>query len=140
MRTHGESGFSTLEVIAAVAIIAIALVPIIGLQTQLTRSQIRLEEAHTDSTAARNALALIRDINPMQTSEGSRRLDDRTTVRWSSAPVSPLRQSINPAGFEVQLYRISAVIERPETTVTTMQFDLVGWRPMSGHQGDPGME
>lgn len=140
MRSHGESGFSTLEVIAAVAIIAIALVPIIGLQTQLTRNQIGLEQAHADAAAARNALALLRDINPMRTPEGSSRLDHRTTVRWTSAPVSPMRQSINPAGFEVQLYRMSAAIERGEAIVTTMQFDLVGWRPLSLEERPTGLE
>ncbi len=128
MRSRLESGFSTLEVIAAVAIIAIALVPIIGLHTQLSRSQIRLEEAHADSTAARNALALIRDINPMISPQGERLMDERTILRWTSAAASPLRQSVNPAGFEVQLYRVSATIERPNAPVTTMQVDLVGWR------------
>lgn len=131
MRAQRESGFSTLEVIAAVAIIAIALIPIAALQTQLARSQARLAEAHSDSTAVQNAVALLRDINPMLTPEGQRRLDDRTTLFWTSAPVSGLRPSVNPPGFEVQLYRVSAAIRRPSQPSTTIQLDLIGWRPLS---------
>jgi type II secretory pathway component PulJ len=128
MRAKGESGFSTLEVIAAVAIIAIALVPIATLQIQLTRAQARLAEAHTESTDVHNAMALLRDINPMTAPSGARRLDDQSTLTWTSAAVSPLRQSVTPPGFEVQLYRVNGVIQRTNAPTTTIQLDLVGWR------------
>lgn len=128
MRAWRESGFSTLEVIAAVAIIAIALMPIATLQTQLARSQARLAKAHAESTAVQNAMALLREINPMLTPAGEHRLDGRTTLNWTSAPVSSLRQSVNPPGFEVQLYRVSAAIRRPNAPDTTVQLDLIGWR------------
>lgn len=123
-----ESGFSTLEVIAAVAIIAVALVPIMMLQTQLARSQARLDAAHDQSTSAQNALALIRDINPMSTPTGRRRLDARTDLAWSSTPISGVSQTVNPTGFEVQLYRVTGVVERDNVPLTTTQIELVGWR------------
>lgn len=125
-----EAGFSTLEVIAAVAIVAIALLPIAALQTQLARSQGRLAEAHAETTSAQSALALLRDINPMLTPTGERRLDDRTTLVWTSAPASDLRRSITPAGFEVQLYRIHAQV-RGAGAATELQLDLIGWRKIS---------
>lgn len=129
MRAKRESGFSTLEVIAAVAIIAIALVPIATLQIQLTRSQARLAEAHTESTDVHNAMALLRDINPMAAPSGARRLDHQSTLTWTSAAASPRRQSTTPPGFEVQLYRVSGVIQRANAPATTIQIDLIGWRP-----------
>lgn len=128
MRPSHQSGFSTLEVIAAVAIIAVALVPIMDLQTELARSQARLAETSADSTAVNNALALMRDVNPMQAPEGRRRLDDRTAIVWTSVPISSVRQSVNPPGFEVQLYRLNAVIERGGGGVLNVQVDVVGWR------------
>jgi general secretion pathway protein I len=136
MRAKLESGFSTLEVIAAVAIIGIALIPIAALQTQLARSQARLAKAHAESTAVHNAMALLRDINPMLTPEGQRRLDDSTTLTWTSAAVSGLRQSVNPPAFEVQLYRVSATINRPSAASTAIQLDLIGWRPASQRSGE----
>lgn len=123
-----ESGFSTLEVIAAVAIIAIALVPIMMLQTQIARSQARLDAAHDQSTSAQNALALLRDINPMSTPTGRRPLDARTELAWSSTPISGVSQTVNPTGFEVQLYRVTGVVERDNVPLTTTQIELVGWR------------
>jgi general secretion pathway protein I len=128
MTRRAESGFSILEVIAAVAIIAIALIPIMMLQAQLARSQARLGDAHEHSTSVQNALALLRDINPMSTPSGQRRLDGRTALTWSSTPISGLRQTINPTGFEAQLYRVTGTIERDELPSTTLQIELIGWR------------
>ena len=123
-----ERGFSTLEVIAAVAIVGIALVPIAALQAQLTRSQARLEEAHADSTAVQNAMALLREVNPMLTPSGERRFSDGATLTWTSTPASPVRASTNAPGFAVQLYRVSANVRRPGAPATTIQVDLIGWR------------
>lgn len=128
MTRRRESGFSTLEVIAAVAIIAVALVPIMMLQTQLARSQARLDASHEQSTSAQNALALLRDINPMSTPTGRRRLDARTELAWSSTPISGVSQTVNPTGFEVQLYRVTGAIERDTLPLTTVEIDLIGWR------------
>ena len=136
MRGRFETGFSTLEVIAAVAIIAIALVPIAALQAQLAHSQARLAETHAETTAVQNALSQLREVNPMATPSGQRRLDDSTALTWSSAPASSLRQSVNPPGFDVQLYRVSGQIRRVDGAVTSVQIDLVGWR----RQGDQPRE
>lgn len=124
-----ERGFSTIEIIAAVAIVAIALVPISTLFGQLARGQARLEAAQAQSSAAHNSISLLRDINPMQTPSGTRRLDARTTLAWTSTPFSGVRQSVNPAGFEVRLYRISAEI-RDGAGTSTFQMELTGWRPL----------
>lgn len=137
MKKRFETGFSTLEVIAAVAIIGIALVPIAALQTQLARSEARLAETHTQTTAVQNALSLLRQVNPMLTPSGQRGLDDRTTLTWTSAPVSSARPSVNPPGFEVQLYRLSGQISRNGRAVTTVQLDLVGWRRLSSEMPSP---
>lgn len=126
-----ERGFSTLEVIAAVAIVGIALAPIAALQAQLTRSQARLEEAHGDSTAVQNAMALLREVNPMLTPTGERRFSDGATLTWTSAPASPVRTSTNAPGFAVQLYRVHADIRRPGAPATTLQVDLIGWRAVA---------
>lgn len=131
MSNRREQGFSTLEVIAAVAIIGIALIPIEALQTQISRSQARLMDVHAESTSVQNAMALLREVNPMLTPAGERRLDERTSLTWTSTPLSAPRPSTNAAGFEVQLYRVSANIRRSNATPTTLQVDLIGWRSIS---------
>lgn len=131
MKRAHETGFSTLEVIAAVAIVGIALVPIASLQIQIARGQVALSERQAEATAVRNSMALLRDVNPMQEPRGVRRLDDETTLTWTSVPISQLRQSVNPPGFEVQLYRVSAQIA-DESTANTFQLELIGWRAAAG--------
>jgi len=136
MSKQRERGFSTLEVIAAVAIIGIALVPIAALQTQLTRSQARLMDVHAESTAVQNAMALLREVNPTLMPTGERRLDDSTTLRWASAPLSAPQPATNAPQFEVRLYRVNATIQRPNAPVTTLAVDLIGWRAVH----EPAME
>lgn len=136
MSRRRETGFTTLEVIAAVAIIGVALVPIAALQIHLSRGQARLAEAHAESTDVHNAMALLREVNPMLAPTGQRRLDDRTTLSWTSAPVSGLRQSVNPPGFEMQLYRVEGEIQRQNAPATAVQIDLIGWRPSSSRAGE----
>ena len=98
MKARFQTGFSTLEVIAAVAIIAVALVPIAALQSQLARNQARLAAMQEETSAVQNAMTLLREINPMLTPQGERRLDDRTALTWTSAPASPRAQTANPQG------------------------------------------
>lgn len=136
MKSRTETGFSTLEVIAAVAIIAIALVPIATLQIQLARSQSRLAETHAETTAVQNALAMLREVNPMTNPTGQRNLGGQTILTWSSAPVSALRQSVNPVGFDVQLYRVSGQIHFADAAVTAVEVDLIGWRRRAEQSGE----
>ena len=131
MKRRSETGFSTLEVIAAVAIIAVALIPIASLQTQLARGGTRLVDAQDTTRAVQNAMAIVRAVNPMRTPRGRRVLSDQNVLSWSSAPISPLRSSVNPAGFEVQLYRVSVEIAHGAGAVDTFEVDIVGWRPAS---------
>ncbi len=127
MSTQRESGFSTLEVIAAVTIIAVALIPIANLQTQLARQQARLNEASQTTNAVQNALAFVREVNPALTPRGQRELSDGKTLTWTSTSISPPRDSANPPGYEIQLFRVRAEV-RDGATASTFEVDLVGWR------------
>lgn len=132
MKQRTQSGFSTLEVIAAIAIIAIALVPIISLQTQIARTQAHLAETHARSTDISNALALLRDVNPMLEPNGRRDLGGARALTWTATPLSPLRESRNPIGFEVRLYRVSAEV-RDGSDTSTFQIELIGWRRVNAN-------
>ena len=55
-------------------------------------------------------------------------MGEQTTLMWSSAPVSGLRQSVNPPGFDVQLYRVTGHIRRAGGAATAVEVDLIGWR------------
>ena len=128
MTKRTERGFSTLELIAAVAITAVALIPLAGVQAQLARDQARLSAQQRELTSVNNALAVLRGSNPMLNPQGSQQLDAETTVTWNSTPVSPPAPSVNPAGFVVRLYRVDAALQHRGEMVTSLQVDILGWR------------
>ncbi|MEO0674994.1 MAG: hypothetical protein AAFY32_08320, partial [Pseudomonadota bacterium] len=66
-----QAGFSVLEAIVAVALIAAAFLPLLALQTQLTRTAIAIERAEANLLARNNALALLQAINPGMRPAGS---------------------------------------------------------------------
>jgi|LNFM01.1.fsa_nt_gb type II secretory pathway component PulJ len=128
MTNRTERGFSTLELIAAVAITAVALIPLAGVQAQLARDQARLSAQQRELTSVNNALAVLRASNPMLNPRGSQQLDAETTLTWDSAPVSPLTPTVNPPGFVARLYRVDAALQHRGEMVTSLQVDILGWR------------
>ncbi|OQW58958.1 MAG: hypothetical protein A4S17_11560 [Proteobacteria bacterium HN_bin10] len=131
-----QRGFSTIEVIAAVAIVAIALVPIGTLLGELARGHARLEAAQAESSAVHNAISLLRDINPMQAPSGAFQLDAQTTLTWRASPISSVRRSVNPAGFELQLFRIDAEVRR-NNEISSFAVEITGWRPLADAMSRP---
>jgi general secretion pathway protein I len=113
-RVLREAGLSTIEVLVAVAVLGLALAPLIVVQGQIARTHQRYEEAYARSTLQRNALALLQDMNPMQTARGEIALDAENTLRWTSRPLSAVeRGSDHPIGdgpFDIALYGVDAEI------------------------------
>ena len=60
MTRSRDAGFSVMEALVAVAILAIALIPILMLQTQTSRASIREAQARAAITDQQNALAMLR--------------------------------------------------------------------------------
>lgn len=121
-----QSGFSALEAIAAVAILAVALIPIASLQSQLARGYGRQLEEAARSSAVHNSISLMRSINPMQTPSGTHQMG-QATMSWTSTPISPVQNSAQPAGFEVRLYRVEVEVSDRDVA-SSYSLDLIGWR------------
>lgn len=131
-----RGGFSLIEALIALAIAAMMLTALFQLQIQMARGQARAERVLEQVSSQENALALLRDLNPMLEPTGEIRLVEGDTVRWSSAPHG--RAQINagfPSGngqFEVQLFTVTVEISRRDgTSVSPLSFDRLGWRRLS---------
>lgn len=135
MTRRAQTGFSVIEALAALAIIAIALIPLVSLQTQVSRGYIQQREQRAELTARRNSLALLRDLNIMETPSGVRALDPETTMSWSAAPISPLtrntRQGAGEGEFDVRLFRVRISLTRPGASPNVFSVEQLGWRPVS---------
>lgn len=138
--TRGRDGFSLIEALVALAIAAMTLMAIFELQIQMARSQQRAALAIEQVAVQENALALTRNLNPMQQPQGRIELPGGDTVVWSAEPKSERRINAGfPAGdgaFEVQLYRVTVGVERAQgRPPAPLVFDRLGWRRLQSLEG-----
>lgn len=127
-----ESGFSVLEALVAMAILAAALLPLLALQGQFVRTTQSLERVQTRLSAESIALAHIKALNLDQSPEGT-----LSTVygpmTWTSTPAAGPHAGRDGAGFPsrfvITLYDVD--IEIASQTGTFQKFSLqgLGWHP-----------
>ncbi|QYF86433.1 prepilin-type N-terminal cleavage/methylation domain-containing protein [Brevundimonas sp. PAMC22021] len=137
---RAREGFSLIEALIALAIAAMTLTAIFELQQQMIRGQRRAADAMEQVAAQENALALTRDLNPLEQPEGTLELPEGDTIRWSSEPQTELRTNAGfPTGdglFQVQLFTVTVEIDRRNgRSPAPLVFDRMGWRRMTGEDG-----
>ena len=121
----------------ALAIAAMTLTAIFELQQQMIRGQRRAADVMEQVAAQENALALTRDINPMDQPTGTITLPEGDVIRWTSSPKTERRTNAgSPTGdgtFQVQLFTVTVEIERRNgRSPAPLVFDRMGWRRMVG--------
>lgn len=134
--TRRREGFSLIEALVALTIAAMVLGAIFELQLQMVRGQRRATEAMDQVMAQENALALTRNLNPMERPSGVIALPGGDTIRWTSeAKGRPVQNAGFPSGdgmFMVQLFTLTVQVERVSgTSPAPMVFDRMGWRRLS---------
>lgn len=128
MKRERQSGFSVIEALVAVAIMAAAILPLATLQGQVSRSAAQQQQMQTGLAAERNAMAVLRDANMMATPSGALDLGGGQTLRWRARPISSA-VATNAGGFEVALYAVEAeVVDERGEDVSKFSIDQVGWR------------
>lgn len=132
-----REGFSLIEALVALSIAAMTLTAIFELQQQMIRGQRRAADAMEQVAAQENALALARDLNPIEEPQGVIQLPEGDTIRWSSEPKTEMRTNAGfPTGdgmFQVQLFTVTVEIERRNgRSPAPLVFDRMGWRRMTG--------
>jgi general secretion pathway protein I len=137
MSARHQRGLSVLEALFAIAILAVAIAPILAVQAQATREFGRVAEARVQASAEMNALALLREINPMDEPEGARDLGGGQRLTWRATALSSERRSIGseaPDGaFDVALYRYDATVRDANgRRIAAFSVEQLGWRPTSG--------
>ena len=137
---RAREGFSLIEALIALAIAAMTLTAIFELQQQMIRGQRRAADAMEQVAAQENALALTRDLTPLEQPEGTIQLPEGDTIRWSSEPRTEVRTNAGfPTGdglFQVQLFTVTVEIDRRNgRSPAPLVFDRMGWRRMTGEGG-----
>ena len=130
-----KHGFSLVEALVALIIAAMALAGVLELQRQLADGQRRYERALMVAGLQRDAIALLADVNPTATPQGSAPLTAGRSLRWTSTPRT--EPTLNTGDlrtgrrFEMRLYRVQVtMLDRDGSALGLLAFDRVGWRKL----------
>lgn len=133
-----RAGFSLIEVLAAVALIAIAILPLYGLQRTLADASFRISDTAARVELEQSALDYIAAINPDERPEGTEQIGS-WTMRWTSEVIAhdPAPDGVAGTGFyAITLYEVSVELVRPPQT---HRFTLrqLGWTQVTDAIGNP---
>lgn len=126
-----ESGFTLLEAIVALAILAAGSMALFAALNGALRSIERAEAAARLDTATENALDHLEVLNPMQQPQGQVVLGEYT-MRWRAEPVlgptDNLTDYLQPGLHEVGLYAIDAELWLDGRVAGRFTLRRAGWR------------
>lgn len=128
---RGQRGFSLLEAIVALTILATVGMALFAAMSQSTQMVARAEHARRIDSAVRNAAAWMQSVNPSETPSGEQQLGD-VTLRWSSEPLEPVRDAmtgyLQPGLYEVGLYRVRLELLQDGRPLSEVDIRRVGYR------------
>lgn len=129
--TRSQRGFSLLEAVVALAILAAAGLALFAAMSQSMQMVGRAEDSRNADAAMRNALAWVEQSNPVDSPSGELAFPPYT-VTWTSALLEPVRPSaagnLQPGLHDVGLYRLHLVLRRDGAVVREFDVRRIGWR------------
>ena len=141
MRARGTAGFTLLEAIVALTVMAVALIPLVSFIAQSSDQLMRAGEANERSIVMQSVLALMDPVNPMAEPEGTLPLDDTINISWASeaiaAPPEGALVRTPLAGFRVGFYGVTVSVTRDQQPWFDFKMRKVGYQNL--RQGGPGM-
>ncbi|PJK09227.1 hypothetical protein CO614_02105 [Lysobacteraceae bacterium NML120232] len=130
MRSGRQTGFTLLEAIVALVIMATTLLALYAWLGSNTIAAGRAQAVHSGLIDARTALEVLEGINPMQEEEGSRDVGEMT-IRWRAEPITDRRtgitQSNSAAPFDFTLYQLHVETLRAGQVTHAFSLRKAGW-------------
>ena len=125
-----QGGFSLLEAIVALTILASAGLALFAAMSQSVQMVGRAEHARAVDVAMRNALAWMERVNPMQEPQGQQELSDYQ-LRWNADQIEPPRDGatgyLQPGLYEVGLYRMHLQLWQGGTLQREVVLNRIGY-------------
>ncbi|PHR93582.1 MAG: hypothetical protein COA69_02790 [Robiginitomaculum sp.] len=129
----GTHGFSVLEALVAMAILAAAMLPLLDLQGRFIQTVSSFERANIRIATRQNALAYLKTQNFVLQPSGEVRIGD-VVLQWAAVAVEPARRTRNSADdvgrYEITIYDVRADIISVTGAVDTLYLRGLGWRPL----------
>ena len=128
---RAQRGFSLLEAIVALTILATVGMALFAAMSQSTQMVARAEDTRLADSAVRNAAAWMASVNPAETPQGEQQLGD-VTLRWSSELVEPMHDSLTGSMqlglYQVGLYSVRLELSRDGSPLADETIRRVGYR------------
>lgn len=125
-----DSGFSLLEAIVALSIMATTLLTLYSWLSVNTMALNRTRSAGYSLQDARTALAMVETINPMEHPAGERSLPP-LEIRWTTRPVTDRRTGMSRSGtptqFDLRLYEMDVEVFRDGRLSRQFSVRKAGW-------------
>lgn len=127
---HDHRGFTLLEAIVALAILAAGGMALFAALNASLRSIERIDAAARLDTATRNAIAHLETVNPMRQPEGETLLGE-VRMRWVATPIEARREGLTdylqPGYFDIALYRVEVELETAGEAPRRFELRRAGW-------------
>lgn len=138
MKSRARSrGFSLLEAVVALAILAAAGMALFAAMTQSVQMVGRAERARDADLALRNSLAWVELVNPMDEPTGERDIGDYQ-LRWRAEPLEAPRDGttgyLQPGLYQIGLYRMRLELWRDGTLEREAELNRAGYRQVRKRQ------
>jgi general secretion pathway protein I len=128
---HRQSGFTLLEAVVAIAILAAAALPLYAFFSRSLDGLYRVAEVNRESQASLTAISFLNGLNPMDRPSGEEPIGG-LRLRWKSNELVPAMDSIGyPRGiglYQVALYEVTGEILEAGRVRSTVTIRLVGHR------------
>jgi type II secretory pathway pseudopilin PulG len=127
------AGFTLIEALAALAIASTVMVAIFALQHQLVDGQRRYDDVTHRANIERDALALVRDVNPSDVAQGDIPMPPAMTLHWTSEAISDPKLTTGfPRGdgnYTATLYRVTVKVEDAggHDVIAPFTVERTGW-------------
>lgn len=130
MASRQTQGFTTLELLVALAILSLGLMALIDFRLSLLQTQARqLAQAEAIQHEA-NALALLRQINPASQPSGRNALDRSVRLEWNARIRGSYRPELawlgRETGYRVALFEVDYVIAESGAQIARGSVVLIG--------------
>ena len=117
-RHSRDSGFTLLEAIVALVIMATVMIPLLSFVSATAQALISAAETNERSFAQQAAIAMLDAVNPADEPRGTLPLDESVKVSWESETIIPLTSDValgSPlSGFTFGFYKVTVTISRPD--------------------------
>ncbi len=136
-RPKASRGFTLLEAIVAVAIVGIALVPVITFISQMVTGLTRAGDANARNLAEQAVIELLEPLNPLDRPSGDDQVGDML-IHWESKDIIPptkdVRVGTGLAGFSLGFYNVTVSVARASGPWFSFDMRKVGYQRLGSLQ------